>query len=310
VRTNHSTNEVDTLMMSNFSREHAVFTINDTVLRYVLAYIDFVTIPETIYITGRPGIPQKVMLKCFIIQTHFGIAYLRMLVKFLKHYPYWCWVAGLSHVPHLSIFSRAAAWWRTESFSFLHAQVLKNIADKKPKVIRIDSTALRSSLYDEQAKWGKSTRYKWYKGYKLHLATTPSGVILAHQLTTANVYDSDAVPFLLKKLGDFEIGFALGDKAYDSKKVRKHRAKHKLVFLSPLNRRKGGQRKDAFGRVMPVFLKTTFGRALFAYRSKIEQTFSCLKNKLELEQPRWYGKNRYHFHCQLCVLIHNIGFLF
>ncbi len=29
-----------------------------------------------------------------------------------------------------------------------------------------DSTALLSSLYDSQAKWGKSTRYGWYKGYK------------------------------------------------------------------------------------------------------------------------------------------------
>ncbi|MED3841870.1 transposase [Geobacillus stearothermophilus] len=40
----------------------------------------------------------------------------------------------------------------------------------------IDSTALRSSLYDSQAKWGMSTRCHWFKGYKLHLCTTAKGI--------------------------------------------------------------------------------------------------------------------------------------
>jgi hypothetical protein len=67
---------------------------------------------------------------------------------------------------------------------------------------------------------------------------------------------------------------------------------------------------ERYACVMPTFLKSTFGRALFRHRSEIERVFSSLKNKQGMEQPRWYGKNRYHFHCQLCVLIHNVGFLF
>lgn len=90
------------------------------------------------------------------------------------------------------------------------------------KLVVIDSTALRSSLYDQQAEWGKSTRYKWYKGYKLHLATTSTDIILAHEFTTANVYDSEAVTHLLNQLTGFKIGFALGDKAYDNKRIREH----------------------------------------------------------------------------------------
>jgi hypothetical protein len=154
-----------------------------------------------------------------------------------------------------------------------------------------------------------STRHKWYKGYKLHIATTPSGVILAHELTTANMYDSDAVSPLLRQLTGFDIEMMVGDTAYDSKKVRSQSDEQGILFLSPMNPRKGGQRKDAFGRVIPLVLKTTFGRSLMACQRKIEHVFCCLKNKLALEQPRWYGKNRYHFHCQLCVLIHNIEFL-
>jgi hypothetical protein len=38
------------------------------------------------------------------------------------------------------------------------------------------------------------------------------------------------VLFLFKKLTDFGIGLILGDKAYDSKKVRKQSTKHKLLF--------------------------------------------------------------------------------
>ncbi|AMA72198.1 MULTISPECIES: transposase [Aneurinibacillus] len=69
----------------------------------------------------------------------------------------------------------------------IHQQILSDLDVKHIPLALIDST------YDQQAKWGMSTRHKWYKGYKLHLATTPTGIILAQELTTANVYDSDAV---------------------------------------------------------------------------------------------------------------------
>ncbi|WP_152667938.1 transposase [Aneurinibacillus tyrosinisolvens] len=71
--------------------------------------MDYYDILETTYVTRRPGVPRKVMLKCFIIKTHFEIPFLRKLVKFLSSYPYWCWIAGLPSVPHLSTFSRAAS---------------------------------------------------------------------------------------------------------------------------------------------------------------------------------------------------------
>ncbi|EEM80330.1 Transposase [Bacillus thuringiensis serovar huazhongensis BGSC 4BD1] len=44
-------------------------------------------------------------------------------------------------------------------------------------------------------------------------------------------------------------------------------------------------------------------------RGKIEQQFSKPKSK-GLEQPSWYGQNRYLFHIQLVFLIHNIVYLF
>lgn len=73
----------------------------------------------------------------------------------------------------------------------------------------IDSTALRSSLYDSQAKWGKSTRYGWYKGYKAHVCSTPEGVVLSYAFTTANVHDSKMAPVLLQDIKDRNVLFPL-----------------------------------------------------------------------------------------------------
>ncbi|WP_052947392.1 transposase [Aneurinibacillus tyrosinisolvens] len=124
-------------MISNFSLENFV---KYPVLRHVLTFVDCLEIPETPYFTGRPGFPKKVMLKFFINKTHFGIASLRKLVSFLRNYPYWCWIAGLPSVPHLSTFSRAATWWRTEGFSLLHTAVLKRLP-VDTKLVMMDSTS-------------------------------------------------------------------------------------------------------------------------------------------------------------------------
>ena len=50
--------------------------------------------------------------------------------------------------------------------------------------VLIDSTVLRSSLYDSQATWEKTTRYGWYTGYKVHVCSTPEGVVLSHFVQT------------------------------------------------------------------------------------------------------------------------------
>ncbi|MEK4684143.1 transposase, partial [Bacillus sp. FSL W7-1294] len=53
------------------------------------------------------------------------------------------------------------------------------------------------------------------------------------------------------------------------------------------------------------FIQTILGKQLMKERGKIEKQFSNLKDK-RLEQPRWYGRNRYLLHVQFIFLIHNI----
>nr|AAS49128.1 putative truncated transposase [Aneurinibacillus thermoaerophilus] len=78
---------MNTPMMPNFSMDHAMFAIKDPVLQHVLTFLDCLDISETTYVTGRPAVSRKSMLKCFIIKTDFGIASLRKLVRFLSNYP-------------------------------------------------------------------------------------------------------------------------------------------------------------------------------------------------------------------------------
>ena len=78
------------------------------------------------------------------------------------------------------------------------------------RIDSIDSTALRSSRFDSQAKSGKSTYLGWYKGYKLHLVTSTDLVPLALEFTTANVHDSNCEQ-LVKQLYSHDILLGIED---------------------------------------------------------------------------------------------------
>jgi hypothetical protein len=81
-------------------------------------------------------------------------------------------------------------------------------------------------------------------------------------------------PELLASLEQWEIEFALGDAAYDSEKVRQTAEQAGILFISPINHRNSRERKDTYGRVLPVFLKTRFGQWLFGFRCEMERVFN------------------------------------
>ncbi|EJP81680.1 hypothetical protein IC1_06131 [Bacillus cereus VD022] len=165
----------------------------------------------------------------------------------------------------------------------IHKQTLEEMNLGLIPCVLINSTALRSSLYDSQAKWGKSTRYGWYKGYK--------------------------APVLLRDIQDRNVLFSVADAAYDSQHIYEIARISNIFAVNPINPRNGEQIKSTHRRVLSHFVQTFFGKQLMKERGKIEQQFSNLKDK-GLEQPRWYGQNRYLLHAQLVFLIHNIAYLF
>jgi hypothetical protein len=109
-------------------------------------------------------------------------------------------------------------------------------------------------------------------------------------------------------LEQWDIEFILGDATYDSEKVCQTAEQSGILLISPINRHNSEERKDAYERVLPVFLKTRFGQWLFGLRREIERVFNELKSDV-LEQPRWYGFHRYALHVLCCILMHNFEFL-
>jgi hypothetical protein len=134
---------VDTIMISNLVIEHALMGEIDPLLEALFRYIDQLSFLETPYVTGRPPVSKKSLLKCFFLKTYFAIDSLRQLVNILHRFSYFRRMGGLLEVPHLS---RASRWFQEQGFSDLNAQLLNDLGVQKPKVVMIDSTALRSIL--------------------------------------------------------------------------------------------------------------------------------------------------------------------
>ncbi|UIJ70080.1 transposase (plasmid) [Bacillus cereus] len=285
------------------------FEENQSILHILFAYVDSLTIGGVPPVTGRPPICRKALLKCFFLKNVFQIDSLRKLTRFLHQFPSFRASCGLSFVPHISTFSRVSTWFREESIPVIHEKVLHELNLGLIPCVLIDSTALRSSLYDSQARWGKSTRYGWYKGYKAHVCSTPEGVVLSYTFTTANVHDSKMASVLLRDIQDRNALFSVADAAYGSQHIYEIARTCDIFAMNPINPRNGEQIKSTHHRVLSHFVQTIFGKQLMKERGKIEQQFSKLKNK-GLEQPRWYGQNRYLLHVQLVFLIHNIAYLF
>ncbi len=259
--------------------------------------------------TGRPSLCRKAFLKSFFLKTYFRLDLLRKLVRYLREFPYFQHLCGFPTLPHLATFARVAAWFREEGYEEIHTETLHRLGLQHGMLAVIDSTALRSSLYDSQAAYGKSTRLHMFKGYKLHLYTSVEGVALTYAFVPANRHDSAIIPALLRtseNLG-LEVACVLGDAAYDSREIRETADSLRIQMLTAINKR-NGVRKDGYGRVMSDFLQTAMGATIFNLRNQIERLFHTLTDK-GLEGPRMFGYNRYHFHVQLVLLMHNIGYL-
>lgn len=179
------------------------------------------------------------------------------------------------------------------------------LIDPETRLCAIDGTALRSSKYDSEAKFGKGTRLGYFKGYKLHCLSTVTDIIipLVFDLTTANVYDNQLLDFLYeaKIYNPFLI---LADAAYDSTEWFKTASNLNLNLLTDVNMRKAKNIKSFVDKRYEnaIFMQSPIGLKLYKNRLKIEQLFSVLKGLYNLENPRLYGQARYERHIKWVLL--------
>lgn len=165
----------------------------------------------------------------------------------------------------------------------------------------IDSTSLHVIL---KPNGGSLAYIASLKGINFIFVPRRKGTFLSHILLTSNHHDTIVSPNLLSSLQGRGILFALGDAAYDSENIHEATEEIDIFFVSLMNLRNGTERKDAYGHVIPDFLKTRLVKWLFGLRNTIERVFNQL-----LEQPRWYRFRRYQLHVQLFIIMHNVEFL-
>ncbi|NFO99271.1 transposase, partial [Clostridium botulinum] len=117
-------------------------------------------------------------------------------------------IIGLKEVPDHSTFSLRAIALEKYVYYGIYAMLIELINPS----CAIDGTALRSSLYDSEARYGKGSRLGRYKGYKLHCAACVCNNVLplSFSITTANVYDNQ-VQGLLYELKTYNPFIVLAD---------------------------------------------------------------------------------------------------
>ena len=126
------------------------------------------------------------------------------------------------------------------------------VPPKEPTVIeqQINRSARNSlSKLDKDCSWGckKNSQGKvsWWKGYKLHLDVTDTGLSITGIVTGANVHDSQvAIP--MEKLTEKKVQhlYSLMDAAYDAQSIHNYIVASSRVPLIDPNKRKGSCEKS------------------------------------------------------------------
>jgi IS5 family transposase len=131
------------------------------------------------------------------------------------------------------------------------------------------------------------------------LFATPEGVVLSYAFTTANVHDSKMAPVLLQDIEDQHVLFSIADPLMIITYIYKIADMCDIFPVNPINPRNGEQIKSSHRRVLSHFVTTTFWETVDE-KSVGKLNRSLVNSKIKgLEQPRWYGQNRYLLHVQL-----------
>ena len=168
---------------------------------------------------GRPRkYSDEQIVSCMLYGVKNSIFSLRELEYRIKQDYVFQSIINLTQVPDYSTFSLRAKCLEKHIYYGIYAMFVELI-NPETRLCAIDGTALRSSKYDSEAKYGKGTRLGYYKGYKLHCIATVTDIIipLVFDLTTANVYDNQVLD-LLYEAKTYNPFLILADAAYDDKK--------------------------------------------------------------------------------------------
>lgn len=252
---------------------------------------------------GRPRIFDDVhIVKCLVYQVFHRIVSFRELEWRLNHDPIARELIGLRKVPdHSTLFLRSNEL-EEELYDDLYEITLR-LLEPDCRIAMWDSTALRASRYDAEARKGKGTRLGWYIGYKLHAIVSKDRIPLTWDLTTANVFDSQC-SHLLDEVQQLDIFMLLADGAYDDSALFQKAEDNDIHLVTGVNLRRAKSPdsiKNMHRRQNIRYVSGGLGQRMLQQRSEIERFFSMLKVQYHVENPQLFGLKRYFRHVMWAI---------
>lgn len=161
-----------------------------------------------------------------------------------------------------------------------------------------DTTSASKLTYsdDIEASWVRKGNQPHY-GYKMHMATDPSGFVLGGHVTPANMSDTGEFIRILSSLALPSNASVLADKGYASRKNRD--------YLQGKGYRDGIMSKAARGRSLTEQEKAR-NKGISKFRYVVEQTFGTLKRRYGLFRARYVGRLKTQSELLLCSIAFNL----
>jgi Transposase DDE domain len=254
---------------------------------------------------GRPYVySPTVILRCFVVRIWFRLDSNRALHEYLAmEMPYnkkVMRVCGLSRIPNRRTFDRRLATISNDIKNRITTMGELFVRDKiiYPCILSADSTLVKAkghvwhkssmeegvvprSGIDTHAMWGFSHTKGWIFGYKLHLISSTSSIIvpLAADFTTANIPDNQLYDILTASLPLAIIKRTLymsADPGYDDHKLYDLSKEMGFQLVCPVKRYKN----TPADRIKLVkFYESNVGQAIYSLRSiSIEPLIEHIKS--------------------------------
>lgn len=245
-------------------------------LRTIFALIDkFVKCNSQLFenqgkIGRRYTFKDKEILKMLFVRDKEKVPSNRDLVCFLKTYCF----SWFPKVPDHSTFCRREK--RLVSIqNSLRIFILRSLIEFWDKIRLVDSTPIsvvryeRSKYYDAipEASYGYcSTKKEKYKGFKLHMLTSLSGIPTDFEVTPANIVD---LKVLKELIAFYQQLLVVGDKAYLDKNIKEQLVKEQKYLIYPYKKNQSMKNSPSEKKLLKL-------------RKRIETAFNQLKLKFNL----------------------------
>jgi hypothetical protein len=232
-----------------------------------------------------------------VYQVFYKVTGFRELEWRLSLVPIACRIIGLATVPDHGTLSRRMGQLEETLYSRLSFAILSFLLPDT-RLCYWDSTALRSTPYDQDSDVGKSTRLGSFRGYKCHMIVSHDLIPLVWDILPASFYDNQA-DFLLHHLEEYEIFLLLADAAYDDQRLfalAKEKGFRLATNVNPRRATSPEQVTNQDRKENWIYAEGALGKRMLRNRSRVEHLFSLLKERYSLENPRMYGIQRYNRH--------------